>query len=231
MVKAGNILLLAAAFFAFLPAGTAIAGTGHNVQAFVSQDASSCANQLVSTPLCEEIESQTCKETVELKEEPKTAPPAIVITEAKTEPAQISLSTTSITIMPSPPQQTENLNNPSNTAELNSERIFEMINQYRASQGLAPFEHDQTVCKLAQERSAELEAEINNGTIHSGLYGRDLPYWIFENAKVGSNEQDTFAWWINSPIHHRSIVSNYKFSCIKCAGNNCSQLFTSFSPK
>ena len=222
MSKAGNILLLALAFFA-------IAGTNHKAQAYESTNTSSCASKLVSTPLCEEIESQTCKETAELQDEPKQVQIEVVLAEAKTEPAQISLATTNIVLSPTITQQ--QAQGESDSTELNSERIFELVNQYRTSQDLAPFERDDKVCELAQVRSTELRAELNNGTIHSGLYGRGLPYWIFENAKVGSNEEGTVAWWISSPLHHQSIVGDYKFSCVRCTGDHCSQLFTSFSPK
>ena len=221
MSKAGNILLLALAFFAAV-------GTGHRAQAYESTNTSSCASQLVSTPLCEEIESQTCKETAEQQEEPKQVKIALAIAETKTEPAQTSLATTAI-ILPTITQQQEE--GESDSTELNSERIFELINQYRAHQGLAPFERDDKVCELAQIRSAELATELANGTIHSGLYARNLPYWIWENAKIGANEEGTVAWWISSPLHHQSIVGDYRFSCVKCTGNYCSQLFTSFVAK
>jgi uncharacterized protein YkwD len=116
-------------------------------------------------------------------------------------------------------------------AVLDTGKIFGLVNQYRASLGLPPFEQVEKVCELAQTRSSEIIAEIGNGTLHSGLYNRPLPYWIFENAKYGSNEEGTVAWWLASPIHHHSIVSDYKYSCVRCTGSYCTQLFTSFSPK
>lgn len=214
-----TIFLLIVAFFVIM-------GWSNIAQAETS--ASSCSSILASTPLCEEIESQTCKETAEQQGEPKQAQMAVIIAEAKTEPAQTSLSTTAI-ILPTIIQQQEE--GDSDSTELNSERIFELINQYRAHQGLVPFERDNKVCELAQIRSAELATELANGTIHSGLYARNLPYWIWENAKIGANEEGAVAWWISSPLHRQSIVGDYKYSCVKCTGNHCSQLFTSFSPK
>ena len=117
------------------------------------------------------------------------------------------------------------------TANLDSDKIFNTINQYRISSGLKAFEKEDSVCSLAQTRSAEIQGEIQKGGLHSGLYNRNLPYWIWENAKVGTNEEATVAWWLASPLHHQSIVGDYKFSCVKCTGNSCSQLFTSFVPK
>jgi len=119
----------------------------------------------------------------------------------------------------------------SDSANLDSEGIFNSVNQYRISLGLAPFEQETSVCELAQARSSEIIAETQNGTLHMGLYNRGLPYWIWENAKYGSDEEGTVTWWKSSPLHHQSIVGDYKYSCVKCTGSYCAQLFTSFAPK
>lgn len=125
--------------------------------------------------------------------------------------------------------------NPSNyvepTVTLDSEKIFGMINDYRSKLGLTPFEEENSVCSLALTRSTEIPGEIQNGTLHSGLYNRNLPYWIWENAKYGSDEAGTVAWWLASHIHHASIIGDYKYSCVKCTNSYCSELFTSFVPK
>jgi len=121
---------------------------------------------------------------------------------------------------------------PSPAVNLNSDLIFDLTNEYRAKFGLAPFEKEEKVCNLAEIRTGEIASELaGNGALHSGLYNRNLPYWIFENAKVGSDEQGTLNWWVHSPIHRQSIVNNYKYSCVKCNGSICSQLFTSYEAK
>lgn len=115
--------------------------------------------------------------------------------------------------------------------QVNADIIFNLINKYRETRGLPPFEREDKLCSLALARSSELTNELSNGTLHSGLYNRNMPYWVWENAKVGSNEEGTVQWWINSPIHHASIIGDYKYSCGACSGNRCSQLFTSYAPK
>src|SRR5690606_10413952 len=108
--------------------------------------------------------------------------------------------------------------------------IFNMINEYRATLGLIPFEQEESVCSLANIRAHEIIDEISGraGYLHSGLYNRDLSYWIWENAKYGSNEAGTVAWWKNSSVHRQSIVGDFKYSCVRCNGTYCVQLFTSF---
>lgn len=118
-----------------------------------------------------------------------------------------------------------------NDAVVDSNKIQDLINGFRTSIGLTPFLRDDNVCTLAKTRSTELAGELARGVLHSGLYNRNLPYWIWENAKVGSDEAGTVTWWLNSPIHRASIEGNYKYSCGACTGSYCSQLFTNYEPK
>lgn len=117
-------------------------------------------------------------------------------------------------------------------SSLNSDMIFEMINNHRATLNLPPFQKDDQLCSLAKERGPELYDEIFvNHNIHGGFYSRDLPYWITENMKYGDNETDVFSWWLSSGIHRKAIEGNFTYSCGECYGKSCVQLFTSYQPK
>jgi len=227
-MKAGRILLLLAVFFTV---------TGASNTTFAQDYPSypgTCSSSLVSTATCANNGVQVClKPTPELPMEVQSAvitlapeAPNSTPTQTPTTPQPTINPTTTPAPMPALRGQMA-----SDAAALDSDKIFSLINQYRESQGLTPFEKNDDVCSLAQTRSTEIPAEINNGTLHSGLYNRGLPYWIWENAKYGSNEDGTVAWWLASPLHHKSIVGDYKYSCVKCTGSYCSELFTSFSPK
>lgn len=143
------------------------------------------------------------------------------------------------TIMPTPEmqpqtktQQTPTGNVTANSASLNSDIIFDLINSHRAQIGKPAFLKDESLCSLAKTRSLELNDELFvNHNLHSGLYNRNLPYWITEDAKWGSNEAGTFSWWLNSPIHRAPIEGDYVYSCGACNGSMCPQLFTSYTPK
>lgn len=115
---------------------------------------------------------------------------------------------------------------------LNTDVIFNMINNYRASVGLPAFQKEDRLCELARERGPELYNEIfGTGTIHGGFYARNIPFWITENMKYGGSEQSVFDWWMGSTIHRKAIDSNFLYSCGECYGNSCVQLFTSYVPK
>lgn len=138
----------------------------------------------------------------------------------------VSAPQTTVTISPPLPTTAEK------PASLSSEKLFEMINTYRASLGLPAYQKDEKLCALAQERGPELYDEIfSSGTIHGGLYNRNLPYWITENMKYGADENDVFSWWMNSAIHKKAIEGDFLYSCGECYGNSCAQLFTSYVAK
>lgn len=145
---------------------------------------------------------------------------------------------------PTQPQQTEPLdptsspaitpenNIPAEGRPVDADIIFRLINQHRSEIGKPAFQKDEALCQLAKTRSFELHDELFvNGNLHSGLYNRNLPYWITEDAKWGSNEAGTVAWWLHSPIHRQAIEGDYAYSCGACMGSQCSQLFTSYIPK
>lgn len=121
---------------------------------------------------------------------------------------------------------------PADESTLNADLIFSMINQYRRSVGLPPFVKDPQVCAVTDSRAPELYNEIMvTHTMHRGFYAKNLPYWATENIIYMNSEQAAVTWWLNEPIHHAAIVSNYQYSCVSCAGKSCSQIFTSFQPK
>ncbi len=120
----------------------------------------------------------------------------------------------------------------STSGSLSSNRLFEMINDYRKSLKLPAFEKNEYLCKVADERRPELPNEIyGTGYIHQGLYDRKLPYWITENMAYYDTEDQIFSFWLRSSLHRHAIEGTYKYSCGACEGTICVELFTSFVSK
>lgn len=117
---------------------------------------------------------------------------------------------------------------------LNSDVIFSLVNQIRASHGLEPFAVDDRVCAIANERAPELYAEIYvNGNMHAGLARRQptIPFLVTENMISQNTEQEAVNWWMNSYIHRSAILGSHTHGCVRCEGNNCVMVFTSFIAK
>lgn len=130
-----------------------------------------------------------------------------------------------------PPATSSATQTPVSYASLNGDAILTIINSYRATIGRPAFEKEGKLCELARTRALEIPLEIMNGTLHSGLYNRNLPYWVWENAKYGSSEAGTVNWWLNSAIHRKMLQSAYKYSCIGTNGTYATALFSSYEAK
>ncbi len=147
---------------------------------------------------------------------------SIISQEISAIPVDTSVDTTTIATPAAQPQ----------TSSLNAEILFSLVNQHRTSIGLPNFEKDERICQVAASRAPELYNEIwVTHTMHAGFYARNLPYWATENIISMTTEQSALNWWLNSPIHRQAIEGNYKYSCVACYSNNCSEIFTNFEPK
>lgn len=118
-----------------------------------------------------------------------------------------------------------------NGSGLSAQVLFSMVNAFRKNDGLPAFTQDAKTCALAQERAPEVAGEVANGTMHSGLYALNLPYWNTENIIQMNSNQGAFNWWINDPIHREAILGNFTYSCVACSGDDCAEEFTNYQPK
>jgi len=170
------------------------------------------------------VSSVYAKNTEEISPSPTLAPPSPKYIQSITITSNTDSSKISTNI-------TENIPATSSSS-LDSDVLFNLVNQYRQKVGLAAFEKEEKLCSLASERSAEIYNEIFvTKNMHSGLHAKNLPYSITENIIYANTEETALNWWLNSYVHKQSIENNYKYSCIGCSGNSCSELFTSFIPK
>ncbi len=120
----------------------------------------------------------------------------------------------------------------SNGSVLNSDVLFNLVNGYRASLGLAPFQKIDQICSVANSRAPEIDSEIwVTHTMHAGFYARNLPFWATENLISMQNEQEALNWWIHSPVHNAALTGNYKYACTACSGRSCSMIFSNLEPK
>lgn len=211
-VQALAALLSTLAFFTFSTA------------AFAQEAGSAPYNKLVSfcslqTVAC--VRAQICPLEVAEDRSPLPQVAAVAFREG-----QFMASSPSAT--PKSPQSPLSENK---TETVSADTVFRLINERRAIAALPPFHKDEKLCALAASRAREMVGEIENGALHSGLYKRNLPYWVTEDAKYGSDEAETVNWWMNSPLHRSAILGNFTYSCGACNGTYCSELFTNYEAK
>ncbi len=119
----------------------------------------------------------------------------------------------------------------STSTDSNGERMFAMVNEYRAGKGLTSFEKDGRLCEIATKRAPQINGELSNGTLHKGFKDLNLPYWATENIAAYSTLEQNLKFWLSDYIHKKAIESDNKYSCTACSGTSCSQIFTSFVGK
>ncbi len=126
-------------------------------------------------------------------------------------------------ITPTPSERT-------GTSQLNADVLFSLVNNHRQSIGLPSFQQDARVCDLVHSRAPELDNEIyGNSKIHAGFQARKLDFFAVENMISQSTEEAALQWWLNSPLHRKSIEGNYQYACVGCSGKSCAMIFTNFS--
>ena len=195
-------------------------------------------NSCKTTPTPTVIPKQATKNSIKSTPTPTTSTnlySRLLVTATPT--PNPSPTTTPSTQTQNQKSETTNLNSEtkpsgSKPSSLNPEILFVLINNHRKEIGKPAFEKNNKLCSLAVERGPELSDEIFvNHNVHSGLYNRNLPYWITENMASYASEEQIFNWWMGSTIHKKAIESDNKYSCGECWGNSCAQLFTSWVPK
>lgn len=113
----------------------------------------------------------------------------------------------------------------------NSQRLFDMVNDYRKTKGLPIFEKDEKICALTEKRAPQVNDELSSGNLHKGFKELNLPYWASENIAAYLSIEENLHFWLSDYIHKKAIESDAKFSCVSCSGFSCSQIFTSFLQK
>lgn len=106
---------------------------------------------------------------------------------------------------------------------IDSEKLFEIIQNWRTSEGLPKYEKNEQLCSIASDRADD--PELDN---HKGLYEKysTLPFVVQENLAIGSDEKLVLTGWLQSPSHAETLRKPYAYSCVICKNNYCSQIFS-----
>ena len=124
------------------------------------------------------------------------------------------------------------INESSGVHELSDELLFEFVNSWLVRNGREPYIEDEALCKIAEERVAEIESDISHdqffGLVDSTNFER-----LGENLAWGHpSEQSVLKGWLQSPPHRENLEhKGYLHSCIRCVDegngwdNRCVHIF------
>lgn len=114
------------------------------------------------------------------------------------------------------------------------DRLWDVVQNWRISQGLAAHAKDSRMCRLAELRLPEIKVNwSHDGFVNNSHYSAICPdsncfASMSENLSNGYySEQENLNGWLNSPAHREALQKNYTYSCIKCQDGYCVQEFAS----
>lgn len=99
---------------------------------------------------------------------------------------------------------------------LNAAEMMDLVNQFRAQNGLPPFQYNSALAFAAQRHANWMGSTSifshtgdNGSTPQSRATEAGFNGWVSENIVGGSNmsARQGLIWWQNSPIHYNSLVS------------------------
>lgn len=118
-----------------------------------------------------------------------------------------------------------------NKKEANSDRLFDLINNWRKENNLSEYIVDNELCSFAKTRVKEIKENYG----HEEFMKRfsNTSYEISENLSTGSlinlQEEHILIGWLKSSKHKEALEREYSKSCLVCDNDKdnfyCVQLF------
>jgi uncharacterized protein YkwD len=114
--------------------------------------------------------------------------------------------------------------------EVNEERLFELIQNWRSSQGKSQYIVSDDLCTIAEKRLEEVKVKFN----HDGFQTD----WVKQSSNmafIGENlselflrNEDVLTGWLNSPGHRENLEDGFTHSCLRCTPYQCVHIFGRF---
>ncbi len=111
--------------------------------------------------------------------------------------------------------------------ELDAEKLFNLINQWRNSEGREIFTKDDRICELTNIRANDTPLDNHKGFVELMKKSTLPSKMVFEeNLAFDWSEQKMLDGWLTSASHAATLRKDYKYSCVSCKGNYCVQIFS-----
>ena len=111
------------------------------------------------------------------------------------------------------------------------EKLWEVVNDWRVSQGKPAYKENPWLCSIAEKRMVEIQKDWS----HDGIqrrWNKDMGGFVWMGENLGKeylSEERMLISWLASPTHRKNLDQNFTHSCIRCqmAGvfPYCVQLF------
>jgi uncharacterized protein YkwD len=112
---------------------------------------------------------------------------------------------------------------------ISAEKLMSTVNNWRSTQGFQVYTSNNQVCSLASKRASDARINFSHdGFIESIplFFSSEKRIYLAENLSKGyDTEQETLDSWLTSTEHRKNLDADYKYSCIRCEGSYCAQIF------
>lgn len=112
---------------------------------------------------------------------------------------------------------------------LSSDKLSQLVNDWRAQNGYQPYIKSDFDCNFALERIPEIEQNFSHNGFHLRIKEAPVGATLGENLAMGyESEQITLTAWLNSPEHLANLKAPYDHSCIQTDGAYAVEIFSYF---
>lgn len=121
---------------------------------------------------------------------------------------------------------------PEPKSELDSDKLWSLIQDWRMSQNLQTYIKDQRLCKFVKVRLGEIKENFSHKGFEDRSTNNSFPFFyqeLGENLAAGITYEESILFaWLNSPSHRENLDKEYKYSCLETEGFYVIQLFANF---
>lgn len=111
--------------------------------------------------------------------------------------------------------------------KLDGGRLFNLVNQYRAKNGMSQLQWYLPLCDYARQRSQQISTDFSHEGYLSDAESKVLyQQYCPECARTGENlaegfisEEGVLQGWINSPTHKENLDYDWTYACAYFYGN------------
>lgn len=114
---------------------------------------------------------------------------------------------------------------------LSSDKLFQLVNDWRVQNGYQPYLLNESLCIVARERIPEIKIKWSHEGLFNHLsefnyvhYGENLG----KGYRYANDESRILKDWVNSPEHYENLILPFTDSCIESNDGYVVQLFADF---
>lgn len=144
----------------------------------------------------------------------------------------VSKKSAYVAVAPTPTAYITPTNFPTPTpVNLSSDKLFQLVNDWRVQNGYQPYLLNESLCIVARERIPEIKIKWSHEGLFNHLsefnyvhYGENLG----KGYRYANDESRILKDWVNSPEHYENLILPFTDSCIESNDGYVVQLFADF---